>query len=222
MTIKTITDKIVMEDVQEVIYAYAQITHNLCTHLAEKRIVDDKDVLFAFGSVLLPMNESIGKMAVALAETFPHRSQDHKYACFSVYSFLRVIQTIDKLADLDKTKKCSFVETALTNVQGAFKYLTTVARNNDDFATLRHWGIAELTINELSRICESYGFASYKKINVMTIYEALPIEITQECTKMETLLIRMFLNQLLLQNYKRSISETSLFSMFSFRDEELF
>ena len=84
MTSKTITDKIVMEDVQEVIYAYAQITYNLCKHLAEKKIVNDKDVLFAFGSVLLPMNESIGKMAAALAETFPHRSYSSGIARSSI------------------------------------------------------------------------------------------------------------------------------------------
>lgn len=207
-----------MEDVQEVIYGYAQITHNLCTHLVDKKI-EDADVLFAFRGVLLPINESIGKMAAALAETFPSRSGDHKYVCFSVYSFLRVIQTIDKL-DLDKTKTCSFVETALTNVVGGFKYLSTAARNTDDFATLKHWGLAELTINELSRICETYGLVSYKKTNVMTIYRALEIKITPECTKMETLLIRMFLNQLLLENYKRSSSEASLFSLFGARDKE--
>jgi hypothetical protein len=62
MTSETITDKIEMEDVQEVIYGYAQITHNLCTHLVDKKI-EDADVLFAFRGVLLPINESIGKMA---------------------------------------------------------------------------------------------------------------------------------------------------------------
>jgi hypothetical protein len=169
MTSETITDNIEMEDVQEVIYGYAQITHNLCTHLVDKKI-EDADVLFAFRGVLLPINESIGKMASALGEIFPHRSTDHKYVCVSVYTFLRVIQTIDKLSDLDKTKRCSFVETALTNVVGCFKYLSTVARNNDDFATLKYWGEAEFTINELSRICETYGLVSSKKTNVMTIY----------------------------------------------------
>jgi len=177
--------------------------------------VAEKDVLFAFSSVLLPINESIGKMAAALAETFPHRSTDHKYACFSVYSFLRVIQTIDKLDDLEKTKRCNFVETALNNVQGGFQYISVVSRKDDNFNTLKHWGLVELTINELSRICESYGLVSYKRINTVKIYHALQIEITPESTKMETLLTRMFLNQILLQNYKRSSSQTSLFSMFS-------
>ena len=148
-----------------------------------------------------------------------HRYENHKYPCFAVYSFFRLIQTVDKRKDIADVKRCTLVETALKNVRGSFRYLMAICRADDTFDTYQHWSLVDKTINELARIFEAYRLCSYRATNIMTIYNALNITVSghRRCTKMETLMIKMFLNQLLSQPFERSssASQATLFTMFN-------
>ena len=225
------TENLDENDIQEVIYGFAQITHNLCqslTPVPKEQASEQKakDLWFALDGVLLPLNQSIGSMALALsslkqqAEVSEEYDIKHKYPCFAVYSFLRLIQTVEKQREeLTKSSRAILVETALKNVKGCFSYLMSAARNDDEFSTYQHWSLVELTINELSWIFEQHGLCSYERTNIMDIYNALAIKVSghRSCTKMETLMVKMFLNQLLCQSFKRSPSPShaNLFTMFS-------
>ena len=213
---------IVENDIQEIIYGYAQICHNICQNidtLPEK----DSNVLLAMETVLIPLNESIARMAEALSNfTASHYKHDHKYAAFSVYSFLRVLQTIAKRNDLNKTKQRKIVEAGLKNLGGSFKYVYSISRNDDNFTNLEHWSLIEMTINELGVTCETNNLCSYNHSNSMTIFKEMEIDLSKnrQPSKMEILYIKSFLTQLLSQPYKRcSASQKSLFDMFKIEKE---
>ncbi|CAG5100077.1 Oidioi.mRNA.OKI2018_I69.XSR.g16831.t1.cds [Oikopleura dioica] len=187
-------------DIQEIIYGFAQICHNICENLVtltEK----DSNVLLALETVLIPLNESIGNMAEALSKfTGSNFKHLHKYAAFSVYSFCRVLQTIAKRNDLDKTKQREIVETGLKNLGGSFKYVSSISRDNDNFTNLQHWNLIELTINELAITCETNNLCSYKNSNSMTIFREMEIDLrkNRQPSKMDIVYMKAFLNQLFL------------------------
>ncbi|CAG5100047.1 Oidioi.mRNA.OKI2018_I69.XSR.g16816.t1.cds [Oikopleura dioica] len=204
-------------DIQEIIYGFAQICHNICENLVtlpEK----DSNVLLALETVLIPLNESIGNMAEALSKfTGSNFKHHHKYAAFSVYSFCRVLQTIAKRNDLDKTKQREIVETGLKNLGGSFKYVYSISKHDDNFTNLEHWNLIELTINELAITCETNNLCSRKNSNSMTIFREMEIDLrkNRQPSKMDIVYMKAFLNQLFSQPYKRcGFSENSLFDMF--------
>ncbi|CAG5105495.1 Oidioi.mRNA.OKI2018_I69.chr1.g2176.t1.cds [Oikopleura dioica] len=191
---------IVENDIQEIIYGFAQICHNICQNLVtlpEK----DSNVLLALETVLIPLNESIGHMAEALSRFTGSRfKHPHKYAAFSVYSFLRVLQTIAKRNDLDKTKQRKIVETGLKNLEGSFKYVYSISRDDDNFTNLEHWNLIELTINELAITCETNNLCSWKNSNSVRIFREMEIDLpkNRQLSKMDIVYIKLFLTQLFL------------------------